>query len=180
MSRIGKEPVKLPAGASVAVKDGVVTVKGPKGELSYALPAGISCEVKDGVAKFARADDERQTKAFHGLARALVANMVEGVTKGYDKHLDIEGVGFKFEMKGKDVLALSIGYANPKTYKVPAGATVTVGNAGLHLDVTGIDKQLVGRVAADIRAFKPAEPYKGKGIRYTGEKIRRKEGKTVA
>ena len=180
MSRIGKEPVKLPAGASVAVKDGVVTVKGPKGELSYALPAGISCEVKDGVAKFARADDERQTKAFHGLARALVANMVEGVTKGYDKHLDIEGVGFKFEMKGKDTLALSIGYAAPKLYKVPAGVTVAVGNAGLHVDVTGIDKELVGRVAADIRAFKPAEPYKGKGIRYTGEKIRRKEGKTVA
>ena len=180
MSRIGKEPVKLPAGASVAVKDGVVTVKGPKGELSYALPAGISCEVKDGVAKFARADDERQTKAFHGLARALVANMVEGVTKGYAKALDIEGVGFKFDKKGKDVLALSIGYAEPKLYKIPAGVDVAVGNAGLHVDVTGIDKELVGRVAADIRAFKPAEPYKGKGIRYTGEKIRRKEGKTVA
>ena len=180
MSRIGKEPVKVPAGATVAVQGGVVAVKGPKGELKYALPPGIECKVEDGVARFARSSDDRRARAFHGLARALVANMVTGVTKGYDKHLDIEGVGFKFEMKGKDVLALSIGYATPKTYKVPAGATVTVGNAGLHVDVTGIDKQLVGRVAADIRAFKPAEPYKGKGIRYTGEKIRRKEGKTVA
>ena len=180
MSRIGKEPIKVAQGATVAVQGGVVTVKGPKGELSYELPAGISCEVKDGVARFSRASDDRQTKAFHGLARALVANMVAGVTKGYAKALDIEGVGFKFEMKGKDTLALSIGYAAPKLYKVPAGVTVAVGNAGLHVDVTGIDKELVGRVAADIRAFKPAEPYKGKGIRYTGEKIRRKEGKTVA
>ena len=180
MSRIGKEPVTLPAGATLAVNGSAVTAKGPKGELSYTLPPGITCEVKDGVATFARASDARQTKAFHGLARALVANMVEGVTKGYAKHLDIEGVGFKFDLKGKDTLMLSIGYANPKAYKIPAGVAVKVGNAGLHVDVEGIDKELVGRVAADIRAYKPAEPYKGKGIRYTGEKIRRKEGKTVA
>ena len=180
MSRIGKEPVKVESGVTVTLDGPAVTVKGPKGELSYALPAGISCEVKDGVAKFARADDERQTKAFHGLARALVANMVEGVVKGYAKALDIEGVGFKFDLQGKDTLLLSIGYANPKPYKIPAGITVKVENQGLHVDVSGIDKQLVGRVAADIRSFKPAEPYKGKGIRYTGEKIRRKEGKTVA
>ncbi|MBQ6104267.1 MAG: 50S ribosomal protein L6 [Kiritimatiellae bacterium] len=180
MSRIGKEPVKVPAGATVAVQGGVVAVKGPKGELKYTLPPGIECKVEDGVARFARSSDDRRARAFHGLARALVANMVEGVVKGYAKALDIEGVGFKFDKKGKDVLALSIGYAEPKLYKIPAGVDVAVGNAGLHVDVTGIDKQLVGRVAADIRAFKPAEPYKGKGIRYTGEKIRRKEGKTVA
>lgn len=180
MSRIGKEPVKVPAGATVSVKDGAVAVKGPKGELKYTLPPGIECKVEDGVARFTRSSDDRRARAFHGLARALVANMVEGVVKGYAKSLDIEGVGFKFEMKGKDTLALSIGYAAPKLYKVPAGVTVAVGNAGLHVDVSGIDKELVGRVAADIRAFKPAEPYKGKGIRYTGEKIRRKEGKTVA
>ena len=167
MSRIGKEPVKVPAGATVAVQGGVVAVKGPKGELKYTLPPGIECKVEEGVARFTRGSDDRRTRAFHGLARALVANMVEGV-------------GFKFEMKGKDTLALSIGYAEPKLYKIPAGVDVAVGNAGLHVDVTGIDKKLVGRVAADIRAFKPAEPYKGKGIRYTGEKIRRKEGKTVA
>ena len=167
MSRIGKEPVKVPAGATVAVQGGVVAVKGPKGELKYTLPPGIECKVEEGVARFTRGSDDRRTRAFHGLARALVANMVEGV-------------GFKFDKKGKDTLALSIGYAEPKLYKIPAGVDVAVGNAGLHVDVTGIDKELVGRVAADIRAFKPAEPYKGKGIRYTGEKIRRKEGKTVA
>ena len=180
MSRIGKEPVKVPAGATVSVKDGVVAVKGPKGELKYALPPGIECKVEDGVARFTRGSDDRRARAFHGLARALVANMVEGVVKGYAKSLDIEGVGFKFDLQGKDTLLLSIGYANPKPYKIPAGITVKVENQGLHVDVSGIDKQLVGRVAADIRAFKPAEPYKGKGIRYTGEKIRRKEGKTVA
>ena len=180
MSRIGKEPVKVESGVTVTLDGPAVTVKGPKGELAWTLPAGISAEQKDGLLRFARAADDRQSRANHGLARALVANMVEGVSKGYAKALDIEGVGFKFEMKGKDTLALSIGYAAPKLYKVPAGVTVAVGNAGLHVDVSGIDKELVGRVAADIRAFKPAEPYKGKGIRYTGEKIRRKEGKTVA
>ncbi len=179
MSRIGKEPVKLPEGVTLEVKDGAVRVKGKLGELAWSLPDGISCEVKDGVARFSRVGDDRRSRAFHGLSRALVANMVEGVSKGYEKHLDIEGVGFKFELKGKQLM-LSIGYAAPKAYDIPDGVKVTVGNAGLHVDVTGIDKQLVGRVAADIRAFKPAEPYKGKGIRYTGEKIRRKEGKTVA
>lgn len=179
MSRIGKEPVKLPEGVTLEVKDGAVRAKGKLGELAWSLPDGISCEVKDGVARFSRVGDDRRSRAFHGLSRALVANMVEGVSKGYEKHLDIEGVGFKFELKGKQLM-LSIGYAAPKAYDIPDGVKVTVGNAGLHVDVTGIDKQLVGRVAADIRAFKPAEPYKGKGIRYTGEKIRRKEGKTVA
>ena len=180
MSRIGKEPVKVESGVTVTLDGPAVTVKGPKGELSWTLPAGISAEQKDGLLRFARAADDRQSRANHGLARALVANMVEGVTKGYAKSLDIEGVGFKFDLQGKDTLLLSIGYANPKPYKIPAGITVKVENQGLHLDVSGIDKQLVGRVAADIRSFKPAEPYKGKGIRYTGEKIRRKEGKTVA
>ena len=179
MSRIGKEPVKIEAGVTVAVDGSVVKAKGPKGELSWTLPAGISCEVKDGVANLSRASDDRRTRAFHGLSRALLANMVEGVSKGYAKHLDIESDGFKFDKKGSQLL-LSIGYANPKAYDIPAGVDITVANQGLHLDIAGIDKQLVGRVAADIRAFKPAEPYKGKGIRYTGEKIRRKEGKTVA
>ncbi len=179
MSRIGKEPVKIPDGVTLGVNGSSVVVKGKLGELSWTLPEGISCEVKDGVARFSRGADDRRSRAFHGLSRALVANMVTGVSKGYDKHLDIEGVGFKFDLKGKQLM-LSIGYAAPKAYDIPDGVKVTVGNAGLHVDVTGIDKQLVGRVAADIRAFKPAEPYKGKGIRYTGEKIRRKEGKTVA
>lgn len=179
MSRIGKEPVRIESGVSVDVAGSTLKVKGPKGALEWELPAGISCAVKDGVATVSRAFDDRRTRAFHGLSRALLANMVEGVSKGYAKHLDIEGVGFKFDKKGSQLL-LSIGYANPKAYDIPAGVDIAVANQGLHIDVSGIDKQLVGRVAADIRAFKPAEPYKGKGIRYTGEKIRRKEGKTVA
>lgn len=179
MSRIGKEPVKIPAGVTVTVKGQDIVVKGPKGELSFTMPGGISADVKDGVATFTRANDERQTRAFHGLARASVKNMVVGVSEGYKKQLDIEGVGFKFDLKGKQLM-LSIGFANPKAYDIPEGIKLEVGNSGLHLDVSGISKELVGRVAADIRAFKPAEPYKGKGIRYTGEKIRRKEGKTVA
>lgn len=179
MSRIGKEPVKVEAGVTISVDGSVIKVKGAKGELAWTLPPGISCAVQDGVATVSRASDDRRTKAFHGLSRAILANMVEGVSKGYAKHLDIEGVGFKFDKKGSQ-LFLSIGYASPKAYDIPAGVDITVGNQGLHIDVSGVDKQLVGRVAADIRAFKPAEPYKGKGIRYTGEKIRRKEGKTVA
>ncbi len=179
MSRIGKEPVKVAEGVQVSIADGKVTVKGKLGELSYKLPAGISAEIKDGFVLVSRSSDARQEKAFHGLSRALIHNMVVGVSAGYTKQLDIEGVGFKFELKGQQ-LSLSIGYANPKLYDIPEGVTIKVGNAGLHLDISGISKELVGRVAADIRSFYPAEPYKGKGIRYTGEKIRRKEGKTVA
>lgn len=179
MSRIGKEPVKVAEGVQVSIADGKVTVKGKLGELSYKLPAGISAEIKDGFVLVSRSSDVRQEKAFHGLSRALIHNMVVGVSAGYTKQLDIEGVGFKFELKGQQ-LSLSIGYANPKLYDIPEGVTIKVGNAGLHLDISGISKELVGRVAADIRSFYPAEPYKGKGIRYTGEKIRRKEGKTVA
>lgn len=179
MSRIGKEPVKVAEGVQVSIADGKVTVKGKLGELSYKLPAGISAELKDGFVLVSRSSDARQEKAFHGLSRALIHNMVVGVSAGYTKQLDIEGVGFKFELKGQQ-LSLSIGYANPKLYDIPEGVTIKVGNAGLHLDISGISKELVGRVAADIRSFYPAEPYKGKGIRYTGEKIRRKEGKTVA
>lgn len=179
MSRIGKEPVKVADGVQVSVQDGVVTAKGKLGELTCKLQPGISVEVKDGFVHVTRASDQRQIKAFHGLTRALIQNMVIGVSAGYAKHLDIEGVGFKFDLKGKQI-ALSIGYANPKLYNIPEGVTCTVGAGGLHLDISGISKELVGRVAADIRSFYPAEPYKGKGIRYTGEKIRRKEGKTVA
>ena len=179
MSRIGKEPGKVAEGVQVSIADGNVTVKGKLGELAYKLPAGISAELKDGFVLVSRSSDARQEKAFHGLSRALIHNRVVGVSVGYTKQLDIEGVGFKFELKGQQ-LSLSIGYANPKLYNIPEGVTIKVGNAGLHLDISGISKELVGRVAADIRSFYPAEPYKGKGIRYTGEKIRRKEGKTVA
>ena len=180
MSRIGKQPVAVPAGVEFKLDGGTATLKGPKGQLSIPVPACIQVKLEDGKLTVSRAADDKFSRAMHGTVRAHLANMVEGVTKCYAKSLDIEGVGFKFDLQGKDTLLLSIGYANPKPYKIPAGITVKVENQGLHLDVSGIDKQLVGRVAADIRSFKPAEPYKGKGIRYTGEKIRRKEGKTVA
>ena len=179
MSRIGKNPVPVKAGVTVSVKDSDVTVKGKMGELSFHLPEGISAVVDAGLVQVNRADDTRQCKAFHGLSRALIQNMVVGVAAGYAKTLEIEGVGFKAELKGSS-LFLSLGFANAKEYKIPAGIKVTVQGAGVRLLVEGIDKQLVGRVAADIRSYYPAEPYKGKGIHYSDEKVRRKEGKTVA
>ena len=177
MSRIGIIPVAIPAGVTVEVKDGAVVVKGKLGELSYTPHAGITAEVKDGHVVVTRKDDS--FKNFHGLARTLISNMITGVVSGYTKSLEIEGVGFKAAVQGQKVI-LTLGFANPKEYSVPAGASVAVDATGLKLTVTGTSKELVGRVAADIRAYYPAEPYKGKGIKYAGEKIRRKEGKTVA
>ena len=179
MSRIGKNPIEVKAGVTVAIQGQDVTVKGKLGELAYRLPDGISASLENGVLTVARASDAREHKAFHGLARALVQNMVVGVSTGYAKTLDIEGVGFKAEAKGSSIF-LSLGFANAKEYKIPDGAKVAIQSQGLRILVESIDKQLVGRVAADIRSYYPAEPYKGKGIRYTDEKVRRKEGKTVA
>ena len=179
MSRIGKEPVPITAGATVAVEKGVVTVKGKNGELSYTLPAGIAAEVKDGHVVVTRTSEDRKVRGFHGLARTLVKNMIEGVLNGYTRSLEIEGVGFKAAVQGSKVI-LSLGFASAKEYEIPAGVKMTAEQNGLKLTVTGASKELVGRVAADIRAYFPAEPYKGKGIKYSGEKIRRKEGKTVA
>lgn len=179
MSRIGKNPIQVPAGVTLTIQGQDVTAKGSLGELSYSMPAGISASLADGILTVTRASDSREHKAFHGLTRALIQNMVIGVSKGYSRSLDIEGVGFKAESKGTSIF-LSLGFANAKEYKIPAGAKVTIQNQGLRILVESIDKQLVGRVAADIRSYYPAEPYKGKGIRYTDEKIRRKEGKTVA
>jgi len=178
MSRIGKEPVKIPAGVTVAVEGQTVKVKGGLGELSYTMREGVSAEVKDGAVRLACADDKLLGK-FHGLARALVNNMVIGVSAGYQKQLSIEGTGFKAVLKGSE-LALSLGFASPKVFSVPAGLTVTVENDGLQITIKGVDKQLVGEAAARIRAYYPAEPYKGKGIKYVGEHIRRKQGKKVA
>ena len=180
MSKIGKNPVAIPAGVTVKVDGRAVNVEGKLGKLSYTLPAGITAEVKDGAVVVACDNvDNRKTHGFWGLARTLVHNMVEGVAKGYEKKLVIEGVGFKAAVSGQAV-SLSLGFAEPKVYKIPAGAKVAASADGLNVTVTGIDKQLVGRVAADLRSYYPAEPYKGKGVRYADEKIRRKEGKTVA
>ena len=177
MSRIGKEPVTLAEGVTCTVAGQKVTVKGKLGELSYEMHEGISAKVEGGKVVVERKDDS--LKAFHGLARALIHNMVVGVSAGYQKQLSIEGTGFKAVLQGKN-LALSLGFASPKIYPIPEGLTVTVENDGLQVTVKGCSKELVGEAAARIRSFYPAEPYKGKGIKYVGEHIRRKQGKKVA
>ena len=178
MSRIGKEPVVIPAGVTATVDGQKVTVKGKLGELSYVMHSGITAEVKDGKILVSCADD-KQLGNFHGLARALINNNVKGVAEGYTKKLTIEGTGFKAALQGT-TLSLSLGFASPKIFVVPEGLKVTVENDGLLVTVSGIDKDKVGEAAARIRSFYPAEPYKGKGIKYEGERIRRKQGKKVA
>ena len=177
MSRIGNEPVKLVDGVTAAVDGQVVTVKGKLGELSYTMHEGITAKVENGNVVVARKDDT--IKNFHGLARALIHNMVIGVSQGFTKRLTIEGTGFKAVLQGSN-LSLSLGFASPKIYAIPAGLKVTVEKDGLLVTVTGCDKDKVGEAAARIRSFYPAEPYKGKGIKYEGEHIRRKQGKKTA
>ncbi len=178
MSRIGEMPVVIPSGVTVKVEAGKVLVKGPKGELTVEVPSRISVDVADGELKVNRDGDNRLAKSFHGLVRSLIANAVEGVSNGYTRDLEIEGVGFKAAVQGRK-LELSLGFASPKIFMIPDGIQVTE-QGGTKLTVTGIDKQQVGEAAARIRAYFPAEPYKGKGLRYKGERIRRKVGKTVA
>ena len=178
MSRIGKEPVKLADGVTATIAGQKVTVKGKLGELSYTMHDGITAKVEDGKILVACADDYNLGN-FHGLARALINDMVIGVSAGYQKQLSIEGTGFKAVVKGKE-LALTLGFASPKIYTIPEGLTITCENEGLQVTVKGIDKQMVGEAAARIRSYYPAEPYKGKGIKYVGEHIRRKQGKKVA
>ena len=178
MSRIGKEPVKLADGVTATVDGQKVTVKGKLGELSYTMHEGITAKVEDGKV-VVECSDDASLGNFHGLARALIHNMAVGVSQGYKKQLSIEGTGFKAVLKGKE-LALSLGFASPKVFTVPEGITCTVENDGLQVTLSGIDKALVGESAARIRAYYPAEPYKGKGIKYVGEHIRRKQGKKVA
>jgi large subunit ribosomal protein L6 len=177
MSRIGKKPV--PVGkAKVAIKDQHVSVEGPKGKLELNVHPLIKVTQADGNLIVNRPDDEKQSKALHGLTRALLANMIEGVTNGYKKSLEVQGVGYKAEQKGKN-LVLSVGYANTISLAVPAGVTMTLeGTNKIHL--TGPDKQLVGQFASDIRRVRKPEPYKGKGIRYEGEQVKIKPGKAFA
>lgn len=177
MSRLGQKPLEVPSGVTVRIDGARIFVKGSKGELSLCLPEGIKAGLKENRLEFTRGSDSRLHRSLHGLNRTLVANMIEGVLKGYSKQLDIEGVGFKAEKRGAN-LSLSLGFSSPVQYVVPQGINVTV--AGNAVVVSGIDKQQVGNVAATIRRFHPAEPYKGKGIRYRGEHVRRKAGKTVA
>ena len=177
MSRIGKKPV--PVGkAKVTVKDRHVTVEGPKGRLELDVPATITVTQQDGNLVVERPNDERQSKALHGLTRALLANMVEGVTNGYRKGLEIQGVGYKAEMRGKN-LVLSVGYANQITVPIPQNVTVALEGTN-KIAVTGADKQAVGQFAAQVRSVRKPEPYKGKGIRYEGEVVKIKPGKAFA
>jgi large subunit ribosomal protein L6 len=177
MSRIGKLPVPVPAGVDVTVEQSTVTVKGPKGVLSHAVAAPITVERgEDGVLEVKRPNDERQSRALHGLTRTLINNMVVGVTEGYEKKLEIVGVGYRVLSKGPTQLEFQLGYSHSITFDAPDGITFTV-DGPTRLGVQGIDKQLVGEVAANIRKLRKPEPYKGKGVRYAGEQIRRKVGK---
>jgi large subunit ribosomal protein L6 len=176
MSRIGKLPIPVPAGVNVSVQDSTVTVQGPKGTLTHNVAAPITVENGDGVLEVKRPDEERESRALHGLTRTLIHNMVIGVTEGYEKKLEIVGVGYRVLSKGPTQLEFQLGYSHPITFNAPEGITFTV-DGPTRLGVQGIDKQLVGEVAANIRKLRKPEPYKGKGVRYAGEHIRRKVGK---
>ncbi|MDG3007201.1 50S ribosomal protein L6 [Paludisphaera mucosa] len=178
MSRIGRKPVVVPANVKVAIADSTIQVEGPKGKLSYAHrpEVGVTFDEAKKEVLVVRRDDERLSRALHGLTRSLVANMVEGVATGYTKKLEIVGVGYQAQLKKANTVALQVGYANQIVLEAPAGVSVAVPDA-THITVTGADKQAVGQFAAEIRRVRPPEPYKGKGIRYEGEAVRRKAGK---
>jgi len=178
MSRIGKEPITVPDGVTVKIEGSCVTVSGPKGELQHIFPAAIQMAVDGKQVVVSRANDEKLSKALHGTNRSLVANMVEGVLNGYKKELKIDGVGYRASVAGQ-MFTVAAGFSHPIEYQVMEGVTVETPDP-TRVIITGCDKQKVGQVAARIRGFSPAEPYKGKGISYKGEKIRRKAGKTVA
>ncbi|PSN16883.1 50S ribosomal protein L6 [filamentous cyanobacterium CCT1] len=176
MSRIGKRPIPVPAKVSITIDGQDVQVKGPKGELSRTLPSGVVV-VQDGDTVLVnRKDDSRLARERHGLCRTLVANMVEGVSNGYQKRLEIQGIGYRAQVQGRN-LNLSLGYSHPVVFEPPAGIEFAVEN-NTNVVVSGIDKELVGNIAASIRASRPPEPYKGKGVRYAGEQVRRKAGKS--
>jgi len=179
MSRIGRKPIPIPSGVDVKVDAGVVRVKGPKGALQVDLMPGIEAEVADGAITLTRANEERQTRAYHGLNRALLANAATGVSEGWRKELEIIGIGYRAERRASDVV-FNLGYSHPIEFPVPEGIDIEVDAKANKVAVTGIDKQRVGQVAADIRSLRAPEPYKGKGIRYAGERIRTKAGKQGA
>ena len=178
MSRIGQKPVDIPAGVTAAVEGRTIAVKGKQGDLTFTIPQSIEVAVADGKIHVKSLADTRQSRSFHGLTRSLIANMIEGVAKGYSRELEIQGVGFKAVLKGQSLM-LSLGFASPVEYRIPEGVKITE-EGGVKLVIKGPNKQLVGDAAARIRSYFPAEPYKGKGIRYKDERVRRKVGKTVA
>jgi large subunit ribosomal protein L6 len=176
MSRIGNKLIPVPSGVKIQIKDDAVEVQGPKGKMTVPLPHGIHFEQKDGILTAKRAGDEQ--RALHGLARALVANAVMGVTTGFKKDLDIVGVGYRAEVKGKNVVLL-LGYSHPIEFPIPEGIQITI-EKQTHMTVTGADKNKVGQIAANLRALRPPDPYKQKGIRITGERLKKKAGKAGA
>ncbi len=178
MSRIGKKPIPVPSGVKINISGNVVSVQGPKGKLDTTVPAGIKVEQQDGHLVALREND--QQAALHGLTRALVNNAVEGVTKGWTRELEIVGIGYRAEMKGKGIVVFSLGYSHPIEYPLPTGVDCAIDPKQTRLTLTGIDRQKVGQVAAEMRALRPPDPYKNKGVRYAGEKLKKKVGKTGA
>jgi large subunit ribosomal protein L6 len=178
MSRIGKKPITIPKGVTVKVVDHAVEVQGPKGKMRQAFPSGINFELSEGALVAKPSTDDPGLGKFHGLARSLVANAVTGVTEGYKRELDIVGVGYRGEVKGKQVV-FALGYSHPVVFDIPTGIEIVI-DKQTHITVTGVDRQLVGQVAANIRSFRKPDPYKQKGVRYTGEVLKKKAGKTGA
>jgi len=177
MSRIGKKPIEIPDGVKIRQNNPIIEAEGPKGTLSMEIPRGVEAVSDSGVIMVKRFSDDKKTASLHGMTRTLIANMVTGVTAGFEKTLEISGVGYRAELNG-NILRLLLGYSHPVEYEIPAGISVNVDKKAI-IAISGIDKEVVGRVAAEIRSFKKPEPYKGKGIRYSGEHIRRKVGKSA-
>jgi large subunit ribosomal protein L6 len=178
MSRIGKKLIPLPAGVKYKVEGNTVLVEGPKGTVSALIAPGITLETKDGVLHVNRENDSQS--AMHGLTRSLVSNAVEGVTKGWKRELDIVGIGYRAELKGKGMVVFTLGYSHPIEFPLPSGIDVAIDPKQLHLTISGIDRQKVGQVAADMRSLRKPDPYKNKGVRYSDEKLKKKAGKTGA
>ncbi len=174
MSRIGKKPVAF-NGANVSFEAGIMNVKGPKGQLTFSVHEGVNVALEENQVVVTPANDSRQSRALWGMTRTMISNMVEGTTKGFERTLELVGVGYRAALSGPD-LELSLGYSHPIVYKAPEGVTFTVAKP-TEIKIAGIDKQQLGQIAAEIRGYRPPEPYKGKGVRYTGERVRRKEGK---
>jgi len=176
MSRIGKKPIALPAGVKYRVEGNTCLVEGPKGKVSALIAEGITLETRENAIHVVRESDKYA--AFHGLTRALVFNAVQGVTEGWKKELDIVGIGYRVELKGKNTVVFTLGYSHPIEFPLPAGVEVAIDPKQTHVTISGIDRQKVGQVAADMRALRKPDPYKNKGVRYTGEKLKKKAGKT--
>ena len=178
MSRIGKLPISIPSGVKIAVEPSAVRLEGPKGKLQTAIPAGVQIKVEGNVVRVERENNERKMRALHGLTRKLIANMAHGVSQGFTRVLEITGVGYRAEVKGQEI-HMTLGYSHPVVFPLPAGVSASV-ERQIIITLTSADRQLLGEMAAKIRSLRPPEPYKGKGIRYAGERIRKKVGKTKA